>query len=41
MAHTMTDFAVSPLTPERWPALEDLFGRAGASVMRRNLGRPA
>ena len=22
---------VSPLTPERWPALEDLFGKAGAS----------
>jgi GNAT superfamily N-acetyltransferase len=24
-------FTVSPLTPERWPALEALFGRAGAS----------
>ncbi len=25
------DFTISPLTSERWPALEDLFGRAGAS----------
>src|SRR5258708_495086 len=25
------DFAFSPLTAENWPALEDLFGRAGAS----------
>ena len=25
------DLAVSPLTAERWPALEDLFGTAGAS----------
>ena len=25
------DFTVRPLTAERWPALEDLFGRAGAS----------
>ena len=25
------NFTVSPLTAERWPALEDLFGRAGAS----------
>lgn len=25
------DYTISPLTPERWPALEDLFGRAGAS----------
>ena len=25
------DLTVSPLTLERWPALEDLFGRAGAS----------
>jgi hypothetical protein len=25
------DLTVSPLTAERWPALEDLFGRAGAS----------
>ena len=25
------DFEISPLTAERWPALEDLFGRAGAS----------
>jgi GNAT superfamily N-acetyltransferase len=24
-------FAVRPLTPELWPALEDLFGRSGAS----------
>jgi GNAT superfamily N-acetyltransferase len=24
-------FTVAPLTRERWPALEDLFGRAGAS----------
>lgn len=27
----MTQLTVSPLTPELWPALEDLFGRAGAS----------
>jgi GNAT superfamily N-acetyltransferase len=27
----MKDFAISPLTAERWPALENLFGRAGAS----------
>ena len=25
------DLVCSPLTAERWPALEDLFGRAGAS----------
>jgi len=25
------DFTTSPLVPERWPALEDLFGPAGAS----------
>ena len=25
------DFTVRPLTAEEWPALEDLFGRAGAS----------
>lgn len=25
------DFTVHPLTAEHWPALEDLFGRAGAS----------
>jgi GNAT superfamily N-acetyltransferase len=25
------DLTVSPLTAERWPALEDLFGQAGAS----------
>jgi GNAT superfamily N-acetyltransferase len=25
------DFAVSPLTAGRWPALEELFGRVGAS----------
>jgi GNAT superfamily N-acetyltransferase len=25
------DFTISPLVPERWPALADLFGRAGAS----------
>jgi GNAT superfamily N-acetyltransferase len=25
------DFMISPLTVDRWPALEDLFGRAGAS----------
>ncbi len=25
------DFTISPLTAELWPALEDLFGRAGAS----------
>src|ERR687888_1577504 len=25
------DLTVRPLTPELWPALEDLFGRAGAS----------
>jgi GNAT superfamily N-acetyltransferase len=25
------DYVISPLTSERWPALEDLFGRAGAS----------
>jgi GNAT superfamily N-acetyltransferase len=25
------DLTVRPLTAERWPALEDLFGRAGAS----------
>jgi GNAT superfamily N-acetyltransferase len=28
---TMPDYTVSPLTAENWPALEDLFGRAGAS----------
>ncbi|HEY1322744.1 MAG TPA: GNAT family N-acetyltransferase [Streptosporangiaceae bacterium] len=27
----MTDLFISPLTTERWPALEDLFGKAGAS----------
>src|SRR5258708_6415084 len=27
----MLDFTISPLTAERWPALEDLFGRAGGS----------
>jgi GNAT superfamily N-acetyltransferase len=25
------DLTISPLTTERWPALEDLFGKAGAS----------
>jgi GNAT superfamily N-acetyltransferase len=25
------DYMISPLTAERWPALEELFGRAGAS----------
>ncbi len=25
------DLAISPVTAERWPALEALFGRAGAS----------
>ena len=25
------DYLISPLTAERWPTLEDLFGRAGAS----------
>jgi GNAT superfamily N-acetyltransferase len=25
------DLAISPVTAEHWPALEDLFGRAGAS----------
>jgi GNAT superfamily N-acetyltransferase len=25
------DLTISPLTVERWPALEDLFGKAGAS----------
>lgn len=25
------DLTIRPLTPELWPALEDLFGRAGAS----------
>src|SRR5579863_5256246 len=25
------DLTISPLTLEQWPALEDLFGRAGAS----------
>ena len=25
------DFTVRPLTSDEWPALEDLFGRAGAS----------
>jgi len=25
------DYLISPLTAECWPALEDLFGRAGAS----------
>ena len=25
------DFTIAPLVPERWPALADLFGRAGAS----------
>jgi GNAT superfamily N-acetyltransferase len=28
---TIMDFTISPLTAERWPALENLFGRAGAS----------
>jgi GNAT superfamily N-acetyltransferase len=27
----MMDFTISPLTFERWPALEDLFGATGAS----------
>jgi GNAT superfamily N-acetyltransferase len=27
----MMDYTISPLTAERWPALENLFGRAGAS----------
>jgi GNAT superfamily N-acetyltransferase len=27
----MTDLTVSPLTAAHWPALEDLFGKAGAS----------
>ena len=27
----MTDLTIRPLTVEQWPALEDLFGRAGAS----------
>ena len=27
----MMDVTVSPVTAEQWPALEDLFGRAGAS----------
>jgi len=27
----MMDFTISPLTAERWPALEELFGRSGAS----------
>ena len=31
MARAATDFTVSPLTAENWPALEDLFGPAGAS----------
>jgi len=31
MARAATDFTVSPLTGENWPALEDLFGPAGAS----------
>ena len=30
-ATAMMDVRISPLTVERWPALEDLFGRAGAS----------
>src|SRR6266496_6828254 len=25
------DLTISPLTSEQWPALEDLFGKAGAS----------
>src|SRR6516225_8415770 len=25
------NLTISPLTPERWPALEDLFGKSGAS----------
>ncbi len=25
------DHTISPLTSEQWPALEDLFGQAGAS----------
>ena len=25
------ELTIQPLTPERWPALEDLFGRSGAS----------
>ena len=27
----MMELTVRPLTAEQWPALEDLFGRAGAS----------
>jgi len=27
----MADLTIKPLGPEQWPALEDLFGRAGAS----------
>jgi hypothetical protein len=28
---SVVDFTIRPLTAERWPALEDLFGKAGAS----------
>src|SRR5215831_13566474 len=27
----MTDLTIRPLTAEQWPALENLFGKAGAS----------
>jgi hypothetical protein len=45
----MTDLTVSPLTSAHWPALEDLFGRGGASngcwcmywrIGPRYIGRP-
>jgi hypothetical protein len=28
-----TDFTVKPVTSARWPALEDLFRRSGASTL--------
>ena len=31
MARAATDFTITPLTAEHWPALEGLFGPAGAS----------
>ena len=31
LGYAMMDLTFSPVSAERWPALEDLFGRAGAS----------
>jgi hypothetical protein len=36
-----TDFTVKPVTSARWPALEDLFGRSGASTLIEAAGPAA